>query len=203
MTPDDHGHASSRSPEASKSDRDFASPLCLGDNRVIQVAHRFKPAENPVTDIKGLRDDFKTKDRIASLAPIAGVQCPRTHPTGNPDEYVMNTWINNDDASRSNDDEGQSDQGGEQGNKGNSDDEPEEDGDGDGGGTGTDTDNRRAQPTPNGPLSCPYRKRNKSRFNIRRHVACTKPIKDLSAVKYVHPLGILGHMIVPPLTSCT
>jgi hypothetical protein len=34
-------------------------------------------------------------------------------------------------------------------------------------------------------LNCPYRKRNKQRFNIRDHVRCTKSFKNLSALKFV------------------
>lgn len=38
-----------------------------------------------------------------------------------------------------------------------------------------------------GPLSCPYRKRNRVRFNIRDHVKCTKAFNDISVLKSVHP----------------
>ncbi len=73
--------------------------------------------------------------------------------------------------------------GGEEGQDG--------DGDGDGrDGDGTECSNpnrRRAQPAPGRPLSCPYRKRNKRRFNIRDYPQCTKEFRDLSSLKSVHP----------------
>ncbi|KAK3297414.1 uncharacterized protein B0H64DRAFT_123872 [Chaetomium fimeti] len=37
--------------------------------------------------------------------------------------------------------------------------------------------------TANGPLNCPYRKRNKERFNIRDHVKCTNPFKEFAHLK--------------------
>ena len=40
---------------------------------------------------------------------------------------------------------------------------------------------------PTGLLSCPFRKRNRERFNIRDHVKCTQAFTDLSHLKSVHP----------------
>jgi hypothetical protein len=201
MTPDAHGHASSPGSKAfsgpldstqssatnhsdAESDGKPAFQIRDEDSSVIQVIHRFKPAVGLVADIKGLQNASQTKDCMESVTATVGVQCPRPQPTGTSGGYGMNTQINNDNGSRSDEDEGQSDHNDDQGNNGQGDDEPEEDGDGDGSGDGpTNLDNTRAHPTPNGPLGCPYRKRNKSRFNIRHYLPCTKPFKDISAVK--------------------
>ena len=36
-----------------------------------------------------------------------------------------------------------------------------------------------------GPWACPFRKRNRARFNIFEHESCAKPFKDLTKIKYV------------------
>ena len=43
-----------------------------------------------------------------------------------------------------------------------------------------------AKPVPEHLLSCPFRKRNPKRFNVRDHPKCTKGFKGLSSVKSVH-----------------
>lgn len=112
---------------------------------------------------------------------------PRTHPVGSSNGYPTGNQVNNNGYSTgpgSDDDDGQSGQDDQDDDNGQSDDEPEEDGEGDRGGPGNRT-NRRTQPARNNPLSCPYRKRNKARFNVRDHVKCTKPFRDFSILKYV------------------
>ncbi|KAK4236498.1 hypothetical protein C8A03DRAFT_35608 [Achaetomium macrosporum] len=52
-------------------------------------------------------------------------------------------------------------------------------------GAGNNTNNRRAQPALDSPLACPFRKRNKERFNVRDHRQCTVPFKNFTYVKYV------------------
>ncbi|KXX75733.1 hypothetical protein MMYC01_207803 [Madurella mycetomatis] len=54
---------------------------------------------------------------------------------------------------------------------------------GDGSGTGHNLSNQEALQATGGPLSCPYRKRNKKRFNYRTHRGCTAPFKTISLVK--------------------
>jgi hypothetical protein len=39
--------------------------------------------------------------------------------------------------------------------------------------------------TSHGPLNCPYRKRNKERFNIRDHSKCTNEFKEFGHLKCV------------------
>ena len=66
----------------------------------------------------------------------------------------------------------------------------EEDQAGGGDGDGTESrnaNNRRAQAVSTGPLGCPYRKRNRQRFNVRNHPRCTKGFRDFSSLKSVHP----------------
>ncbi|KAH6850689.1 hypothetical protein B0I37DRAFT_404461 [Chaetomium sp. MPI-CAGE-AT-0009] len=54
--------------------------------------------------------------------------------------------------------------------------------------------------TTNEPLNCPYRKRNKERFNIRDHAKCTNPFKEFSHLKSV-PLEIPRQKCLWPLTQ--
>ncbi|KAH6641019.1 hypothetical protein F5144DRAFT_590406 [Chaetomium tenue] len=50
---------------------------------------------------------------------------------------------------------------------------------------GDDSEERGAgSRTTHGPLNCPYRKRNKERFNIRDHNKCMNPFKEFSHLKY-------------------
>ena len=42
-----------------------------------------------------------------------------------------------------------------------------------------------SQSAPEGPLNCPYYKRNKKRFNVRRHIKCTRPFSGFSSLKSV------------------
>jgi hypothetical protein len=53
-------------------------------------------------------------------------------------------------------------------------------------GAGNNATTGRARDAPEG-LSCPYRKRNPKRFNVRDHVICARPFRTLIAVKSVHP----------------
>ncbi|EAQ86413.1 predicted protein [Chaetomium globosum CBS 148.51] len=49
---------------------------------------------------------------------------------------------------------------------------------------GDDSEERGAgSRTTHGPLNCPYRKRNRQRFNIRDHAKCTNPFKEFSHLK--------------------
>ncbi|KAL2176391.1 uncharacterized protein P884DRAFT_278482 [Thermothelomyces heterothallicus CBS 202.75] len=47
------------------------------------------------------------------------------------------------------------------------------------------TSHRNSRSVSQGPLNCPYHKRNKIRFNVREHWKCTKPFANLSNVKSV------------------
>ena len=43
-------------------------------------------------------------------------------------------------------------------------------------------------------MSCPYRKRNSGRFNVRDHPKCTKVFNDLSIVKLVCQYALDGRL---------
>ncbi len=49
------------------------------------------------------------------------------------------------------------------------------------------TERSPAERAPAEPLSCPFRKRNRERFNFRDHVQCTRAFKNLALVKCVRP----------------
>ncbi|KAL2172483.1 hypothetical protein VTG60DRAFT_5237 [Thermothelomyces hinnuleus] len=80
---------------------------------------------------------------------------------------------------------------------GDDDDDDDDDGGGGGGDSGDDdgeeqndriaqkTSHRHSRSVSQGPLNCPYHKRNKVRFNVREHWKCTKPFANLSNVKSV------------------
>ncbi len=53
-----------------------------------------------------------------------------------------------------------------------------------------------------GLLSCPYRKRNPARFNIRDHVECTNSFNDLSDVKLVCPRPAKPTFALYEVTDC-
>lgn len=67
---------------------------------------------------------------------------------------------------------------------GQSEGEPGED-QGDGSGTRNNSSNPEARQAVGAQLSCPYRKRNKERFNYRTHKKCTEPFKNISRLKSV------------------
>lgn len=46
---------------------------------------------------------------------------------------------------------------------------------------------RRAPRVTDELLSCPFRKRNRARFNVRDHVHCTRGFPSLTLVKSIHP----------------
>jgi len=46
---------------------------------------------------------------------------------------------------------------------------------------------RRAPRVTDELLSCPFRKRNPARFNVRDHVQCTRGFRSLSHLKSIHP----------------
>ncbi len=67
-------------------------------------------------------------------------------------------------------------------------------GGGGGGGAGDNTSSKQAQSAPGEPMSCPYRKRNRGRFNVRDHLVCTKVFNDLSIVKLVCQYALDGRL---------
>lgn len=84
--------------------------------------------------------------------------------------------------------------------------EEDQAGGGDGDGTeSSNTNNRRAQAASAGPLCCPYRKRNRQRFNVRNHPRCTKGFRDFSSLKSVHPSQHppTRSAVVDVLTDCS
>jgi hypothetical protein len=121
----------------------------------------------------------------------------RTHPAGSSYGHPSGSQMNNNGCSTgpgSDGDDGQSGQDDQDESNGQGDGEHKEDGEGDGGGPSNNT-NRRNQPSHDSPLGCPYRKRNQARFNIRDHVKCTKPFKDISALKSVTDVMPVGSLV--------
>ncbi|KAK4122206.1 hypothetical protein N657DRAFT_494553 [Parathielavia appendiculata] len=117
-------------------------------------------------------------DQMVHLTCLRG---PNTATAGRSDHSGTDKLATDDNASGPADEDVESDLDDKQGNDGDGGDIHEEDEEGDGSGADTNTGNKGA--ALNEPLSCPYRKRNRARFNIRNHISCTKPFRDLSKLK--------------------